>query len=133
MRKTKITGYMLGNENHIVVRGDQWCDAGECVYVCTNKETAQAILEHSQQHNLIPNNIIWTTIYRVHANNINIYKYSHGNNLAWTVEGNKIIVDEPVFYRKAISQSEQRLLNNAMRIRSDFFKIFNNKNKGLKR
>ena len=133
MRKTKITGYMLGNENHIVLRGDQWSDAGEYLYICTNKEFAQTILEHSQQCVLEPNNIIWTTIYRVHANNINIDKYSHGNNLAWTAEGNKIIVDKPVFYRKAISQSEQRLLNNAIRIRSDFFKIFNNKNKELKR
>lgn len=133
MKKTKFTGYMLGNENHIVVRGDQWCDAGDFVYICTNKETAQAILEHSQQHNLMPNNIIWTTIYRVHARNINIDKYTHGNNLAWTTEGNKIIVDEPVFYREASKISEQHLLNNAMQIRSDFFKLFNRLDKGIKK
>ena len=125
MKKNNLVGYMLGNENHIVVRGDQWCDAGHQVYICTNKEIAKAILEQSQQLNLEPNNIVWTTIYRVYAPNINIEKYTHGGNLAWTNEGNKIFVDTPVFYRAAQKISEQNLTKHARLIQSDFFRLFN--------
>lgn len=122
MKISNIVGYMLGNSNHVVARGDQWCDAGEQVYICTNKETAKAILESSQME---MGNIIWTTIYRVHANDINIDAYTHSRNLAWTTEGNKIIVDRPVLYRSIQKMSQQQLLQNAARIRSDYFKLFN--------
>ena len=125
MKVYNFMGYMLGNANHIVVRGDQWCDAGEKVFVCTNKETAKTILRQSQCYNLEPNNVVWTTIYRVWARDINVDEYTHGKNLAWTTEGNKIIVDSPVFYRKAPMRSEQQLQQNAMRNRADFFKLAN--------
>ena len=122
MKVSNIVGYMLGNENHVVARGDQWCDAGEQVYICTNKEVAKAILESSQ---IEMGNIIWTTIYRVHANDINIDAYTDLRNLAWTKEGNKIIVDRPVLYRSVQKMSEQHLLQNAARIRTDYFKLAN--------
>lgn len=116
MNKDNVVGYMLGDKNHVVVRGDQWCNAGTPVYICANKDVARAILEKSQQNALEPENIIWTTIYRVQAENLQIYKYEH--DLMWTTQGNKIIVDEPVFYRDASKISEQRLLRNAAQIRA---------------
>lgn len=127
MKISNIVGYMLGNENHVVVRGDQWCDAGEQVYICTNKEAAQAILESSQMG---IGNVVWTTIYRVRANDININAYTHSRNLAWTKEGNKIIVDTPVLYRPLIKMSQAQLLQNAARIRADYFKLVNGAQKG---
>lgn len=125
MKHKNIIGYMLGNSNHVVAHGDQWCDAGHQVYICTNIETAKAMLEHSQQLGLEPNNIVWTTIYRVKTQCINIEKYTHGGNLAWTNEGNKIFVDRPVLYRAAPKISEQNLMKRAMSIQSDFFRLFN--------
>lgn len=130
MKISNIVGYMLGNENHVVVRGDQWCDAGEQVYICTNKEAAQAILESSQMG---IGNVVWTTIYRVRANDININAYTHSRNLAWTKEGNKIIVDTPVLYRPLIKMSQAQLLQNAARIRADYFKLVNGPQKGKRK
>jgi hypothetical protein len=122
MKIANIVGYMLGNSNHVMARGDQWCDAGEQVYICTNKEVAKAILESSQ---IGVGDIVWTTIYRVHARDIDISAYTDLRNLAWTKEGNKIIVDKPVLYRSVQKMSEQHLLQNAARIRTDYFKLAN--------
>ena len=116
MKKNKVIGYMLGNKSHVVVHGDQWCQPGIPVYICANKDTARAILEDSQKFALEPNNIVWTTIYRVRAKDIEIDKYEH--DLIWTHQGNKIIVEAPVFYRDAPKISEEYLLNNARQIRS---------------
>lgn len=120
MKISNIVGYMLGNENHVVVRGDQWCDAGEQVYICANKEFAKAMLEAS--HNGL-GNILWTTIYRVYAQDINVCGGAGLKNLLWTTEGNKIIVDAPVLYRPVQKKSQAQLLRNAQRISSDYFKI----------
>ncbi len=130
MKISNIVGYMLGNENHVVARGDQWCDAGEQVYICTNIEVAKAILESSQ---IEMGNIIWTTIYRVHANDINIDAYTDLRNLAWTKEGNKIIVDRPVLYRSVQKMLEQHLLQNAAQIRPDYFKLVNGAKRGKRK
>ena len=130
MKISNIVGYMLGNENHVVARGDQWCDAGEQVYICTNKEVAKAILESSQ---IEMGNIIWTTIYRVHANDINIDSYTYLRNLAWTKEGNKIIVDRPILYRSVQKMLEQHLLQNAAQIRPDYFKLVNGAQRGKRK
>lgn len=121
MLKKKLVGYMLGNENHVVARGDQWCKEGVNVYVCPTKDMAKEILEHSQRYTLEPH-IVWTTIYRVWAENIEIdfFKTDH---LVWTRQGNKIIVDAPVFYREPVAMSEQRLLQNAAQMRHDFRKL----------
>lgn len=130
MKIANIVGYMLGNSNHVMARGDQWCDAGEQVYICTNKDVAKAILESSQ---IEMGNIIWTTIYRVHANDINIDAYTDLRNLAWTKEGNKIIVDRPVLYRSVQKMLEQDLLQNAAQIRPDYFKLVNGTQRGKRK
>ncbi|MBO5739890.1 MAG: hypothetical protein J6R52_02380 [Alphaproteobacteria bacterium] len=130
MKIANIVGYMLGNSNHVMARGDQWCDAGEQVYICTNKDVAKAILESSQ---IEMGNIIWTTIYRVHANDINIDAYTDLRNLAWTKEGNKIIVDRPVLYRSVQKMSEQHLLQNAAQIRPDYFKLVKGAQRGKRK
>lgn len=121
MLKKKLVGYMLGNENHVVARGDQWCEEGTKVYVCPTKDMAKAILEQSQRHSLAPH-IVWTTIYRVWAEDIEI-DYFQTDRLVWTRQGNKIIVDAPVFYRAQPVLSEQRLLHNAAQIKHDFAKL----------
>ena len=130
MKIANIVGYMLGNSNHVMARGDQWCDAGEHVYICTNKEVAKAILESSQ---IGVGDIVWTTIYRVHANDINIDAYTDLRNLAWTKEGNKIIVDRPVLYRSVQKMLEQHLLQNAAQIRPDYFKLVNGAQRGKRK
>ncbi len=130
MKKDMIVGYMLGNANHVVVRGDQWCDAGTPVYIFANKNAARAALENSHRCVLEPNNVIWTIIYRVHAKDIQIDKYE--NNLMWTCQGNKIIVDEPVFYRNAPKISEQRLLNNATCYAPHFSDLINGRKRKVR-
>ena len=130
MKISNIVGYMLGNENHVVAGGDQWCDAGEQVYICTNKEVAKAILESSQ---IGVGNIVWTTIYRVRANYINIDAYTDLRNLAWTKEGNKIIVDTPVLYRPVQKKTQAQLLQNAAQIRPDYFKLVNGVQRGKRK
>ncbi len=130
MKVSNFVGYMLGNANNVVVRGDQWCDAGEQVYICTNKEFAKSMLEMSQKHQ---DSIVWTTIYRVHARNIDIQAYTHSKNLAWTNEGNKIIVDTPVFYRPVQKRTQAQLLQNAVQIGPDYFKLVNGEQRGKRK
>ncbi len=126
MQINKMVGYMLGNSNHVVGPGEHWCDAGMQVFVCANKELAQAILNTSHKETLEPH-IVWTTIYRVKANNIQIDKFE--NDLMWTTQGDKIIVDAPVIYREPEFMTEQRLLQNARLIRPHFSRLLNNKRK----
>ena len=130
MKKGKIVGYMLGNSNNVVARGEQWCDAGMPVYICASKDVAQTILEESQRCVLDPKNVVWTIIYRVHAKDIKIDKYE--NNLMWTHQGNKIIVDEPVFYRNAPKISEQRLLDNATHFAPYFSDLINGRKRKVR-
>lgn len=114
---------MLGNSSHVVGRGEQWCDAGIQVFVCANQDTARAILDASQKESLEPH-IVWTTVYRVQAKNINVDKFE--NDLMWTTQGDKIFVDGPVMYREPEIMTEQRLLQNARLIRPHFSRLINN-------
>ena len=114
---------MLGNSNHVVGRGEQWCDAGIRVFVCADQDTARAILDASQKESLEPH-IVWTTIYRVQAKNINVDKFE--NDLMLTTQGDKIFVDGPVTYREPEIMTEQRLLQNARLIRPHFSRLMNN-------
>ena len=123
MQINKMVGYMLGNSSHVVGRGEQWCDAGIQVFVCANQDTARAILDASQKESLEPH-IVWTTVYRVQAKNINVDKFE--NDLMWTTQGDKIFVDGPVMYREPEIMTEQRLLQNARLIRPHFSRLINN-------
>ena len=121
MLKKNLVGYMLGNCDTVVSRGSQWCEDGLNVYVCPTKEMAKAILEQSQQHTLKPH-IVWTTIYRVWAKDIEI-DFFKTDRLVWTRQGSKLIVDAPVFYRAQPVLTEQKLLSNAKRLKARYMKL----------
>lgn len=118
---------MLGNDAHIVARGDNWLDTDRPVYICKSLDVAKSILQESHRAVLDPNNIVWSTIYRVKADEIDVFKIE--NDLVWTNQATKIVVDRPVAYYKPAYRSEFQLLANARRALPYFSEIIRGKRK----
>lgn len=118
---------MLGNDAHIVARGDSWLDADRQVYICKSFGTAKSILQESHRAVLEPNNIVWSTIYRVKADEIDVFKIE--NDLVWTNQATKIVVDRPVAYYKPPYRSEFQLLANARCVLPYFSELIRGKRK----
>lgn len=112
-----LTGYMLGNRENAPEVGKQWWPYDVQVFVCANMDKAKEILMQSRKYVLNPD-LVWTTIYRVQAKDIECQKIE--NNLIWTKQPTKIIVDSPVFFSTPRYMNEQDLLNNARRIMPRF-------------
>lgn len=57
MKILNLVGYMLGNDAHIVARGDAWMNADSPVYICNSVDVANEILHASHRSVLEPNNV----------------------------------------------------------------------------
>lgn len=57
MKILNLVGYMLGNDAHIVARGDAWMNADSPVYICNSVDVANEILHASHRSALEPNNV----------------------------------------------------------------------------
>lgn len=119
MKIKQLTGYMLGNDNHVVMPGEQWCPNPSCVWICRNLNVARAVLRASHKNRIydIP---VWTTIYRVRARNIPHDRMD--NDFIYTDAADKIFVDAVVHYQEPPRITERQLLENAQRIRASFMK-----------
>lgn len=117
-----LNGYMLGNAGHVATRGDQWWDTDEPVYVCNSLDAAKRILFNSHQYGGIVAPV-WTTIYRVHARNLPVYKID--GDLIYTDRPTQIFVDAPVFYHAPCIITESQLMANARRMRAVFAHFIN--------
>ncbi len=118
---------MLGNDAHIVTRGDAWLDTDMPVYICSSVNLANTILHTSHRAVLAPNDVVWSTIYRVTADEIDAFKIENG--LVWTTQATKIKVDRPVAYHKPSHRSEAQLLANAQKILPQISKLIRGKQK----
>ncbi|MBP3340125.1 MAG: hypothetical protein J6L47_00465 [Alphaproteobacteria bacterium] len=127
MKILNLDGYMLGNDAHIVVRGDAWMNADSPVYICNSVDVANEILHASHRSALEPNNVVWSTIYRVRADEIEAFKIENG--LIWTTQATKITVDKPVAYHNPPHRSEAQLLANAQQMLPYFSKLIRGKKK----
>lgn len=127
MKIKNLVGYMLGNDAHVVGRGDTWLDADRPVYICRSVDVANAILQNSHQGVLAPNGVVWTTVYRVTADEVDAFRIE--NELIWTTQATKIIVDRPVGYYNPPHRSEAQLLANARQILPYFSKLVRGKGK----
>lgn len=114
-----LTGYMLGNNLHQAVPGEQWWPTDTLVFICRNIDVARAKLDESQ---LFSDFGIWTTIYRVKAPCIN-YDYID-DRLIWTRNASKIIVDAPVFVSNSPRVDNDVLLNRARIMMPAFARLF---------
>ena len=113
MNVNQLTGFMLGASKRRGKKGEAWLPFDVEVYVCADMATAMEILESSRRCMLEPNPV-WTTIYRVKADNINCTKIEGG--LIWTNQPTKLIVEAPVYYGTPKTMSESQLLQNAKKI-----------------
>ena len=113
----KMTGFMLGNAKNAPEVERQWWPYDVQVFVCANLDKAKEMLMQSRKYALDPD-AVWTTIYQVRAENIECQKIE--NNLIWTKQPTKIIVDRPVFFSAPRYMTEPDLLNNARRILPHF-------------
>ena len=122
MKFRNMTGDMLGNERCEHRSGAPWAnDNYYPVWICPTLRKALEILEASQNAHL-DGNIVWTTIYRVVARDIECELMKNGLWLTHTPT--KIYVDEPVMYKNPnFFMTEEQLLSNANDIRMRFSKI----------
>jgi len=120
MKVKYLVGYMLGNNNHVVANGEQWGMPSEQVWVCKTMDVAKGILMASQSKASIIRPV-WTTIYRVHAENIECSR--EDSAFYYNVPADKIIVGTPVHYQEPPRITERDLLKNARRIRASFMKL----------
>ncbi len=109
----QLTGFMLGDAEHPMKKGDKWWPYDTQVFVCMDIERAVRILKEHQKNYLEPNNV-WTTVYRVTAQNLEFTKIENG--LIWTNQPTKIIVDGPVYFSNPKAANEASLLKNAQTI-----------------
>ena len=123
MKINKITGFMLGNAAHAPENGDKWCDYDTDVYICADLDCAKQILAESHKNTLAPA-VVWTTIYRVKANDINCNKIQ--NNIIWTNQPTKIIVDAPVYYSAPKQITNAEILSKAAHVLPQYSKLINN-------
>ncbi|MBQ8473362.1 MAG: hypothetical protein IJ500_00690 [Alphaproteobacteria bacterium] len=121
----EMTGYMLsGGGAHR--SGEKWWPYNTNVYVCMSLEKAKELMAMSHKEPLT-HGTVWTTIYRVSAQNIDCQKF--GDGLMWTNQPTKIIVDGPVYYHAPNKMSEGELLKNARRILPQYSHLMNQMNK----
>lgn len=118
-----FTGYMLGNSRHQVAPGDKWWPYDTQVYVCLNMDKARQILEQSQ---FLADSVVWTTIYRVAALSIN-YDYIK-DNMLWTRDASKLLVEAPVFYKDVLHITDKELLNRARLLKPAYARLMNSLN-----
>lgn len=119
-----FTGYMLGNGNHLGQPGQPWWPYDTSVFVCLDIDKARNVLEQSW---LDANSVIWTTIYRVTAPSISYDCIN--NNMLWTHDASKLIVDGPVYHRSIPNISEAVLLNRARLMRPAFARFIRGRGK----
>ena len=121
----EMTGYMLsGGGAHR--SGENWWPYNTTVYVCLSLEKAKELMSMSHKEPL-KHGTVWTTIYRVSAQNIDCQKF--GDGLMWTNQPTKIIVEGPVYYHAPNKMSEGELLKNAQRILPQYSHLMNQMNK----
>lgn len=113
MKMDKLVGFMLTTNRQGVASGERWSEYDVPVYICATLDRAKQILENSHKKPLEPNTV-WTTVYRVVANDIKIDRIENG--LFWTHQARKIFADTPVFYKEPRPITEAQLLCNAKRI-----------------
>lgn len=116
-----LTGYMLCNTGNVLEHGDQWWPADTDVFVCLSLNRAREILKQSKYP-------IWTTIYKVSARNLPCTRIENG--LLYTNAPTNIFVDRAVYYAGEQHASSRALLQNAAKIRTDFFKLVNREHRG---
>lgn len=121
MQLEKISGYMLGNAGHMPGCGQCWSSYDMPVYFCTDINKAKEILEKSQSQCELEPHVVWTTVYKVCGNNINIFKIEDG--LLWTMQPSRIMVEKPVFYKKPRQLTEQELRQKARMIMPEYVKL----------
>lgn len=122
-----FTGYMLGNTDSVLVSGDQWWPVDTDVFVCLTLNRAREILRQSHMGGNTAQPV-WTTIYKVKARNLPCTRIKNG--LVYTNSPTQIFVDRIVYYTGEPRVSEQDLLRNAAKLRTDFFKLVNNRHRG---
>ena len=114
MTINQLTGFMLGTSKRRARKGEAWLPFDVDVYVCADMATAMELLTASQSGAVLEPNPVWTTIYRVKADDINCTKIESG--LIWTNQPTKLIVDAPVYYGTPRVLPESWLLKNAKNI-----------------
>lgn len=114
---------MLGNSRHQVAPCDKWWPYDTQVYVCLDMDKARQILEQSQ---FLADSVVWTTIYRVAALSIN-YDYIK-DNMLWTRDASKLLVEVPVFYKDIPHISDKVLLNRARLMGPAYARLINSLN-----
>lgn len=120
-----MTGYMLsGGGAHR--SGEKWWPYNTNVYVCLSLEKAKELMSTSHKEPL-KYGTVWTTIYRVSAQDIDCQKF--GDGLMWTNQPTKIIVEGPVHYHAPNKISEGELLQNAKSILPQYSHLMNQINK----
>ena len=120
MKFRNMTGYMLGALNSLHEPGSQWTVYDAPVWICPTLRKAFEVLERSQR-NYLNGNALWTTIYRVVANDIECEQMKNG--LWFTKQPTKIYVDKPVLYKEPMLPAEEQLLANARAIMPAMQKI----------
>lgn len=122
VRILNLSGYMLGNDAHVVLPGQPWWpDNDTLMYVCKKLSTAREILESSRHGFVDEINPVWTTIYHVTSPMINCERVS--DDMFWTRDGNRIIVDRPVENRPLRALTEEQLVRNAHLIRPSWERL----------
>ncbi len=117
---------MLGNQNTAHPLGQSWCNVDERVWVCPNLAKAKKVLAESQRFSLEPH-CVWTTIYKVVAENIQFEQANNG--LLYTNTPTKVIVERIVFQQMPQITSEQQLLRRAGTIMPSYKKLMNGAHK----
>ena len=121
MKRIKnLTGFMLGNDNCVHLLGCAWLPRDSRVWICRNMAKAEKILQESQQ-NCMRTGCIWTTIYRVVANDI-VCEQS-GDGMWYTNTPTKIFVDGIVKQCRPDIITEQDLLMRARDAKQKFAKL----------
>ena len=123
MKISQLTGFVLGTSKRRAKKGEAWLPFDVEVYVCADMPTAMKILANSHSGTIEPNPV-WTTIYRVKADNIDCTKIEGG--LIWTNQPTRLIVDTPVYYAAPKELSESQLLKNAKKILPRISTLMNN-------
>lgn len=120
MKFRNMTGYMLGTINNQRRPGSQWTMDNAPVWICPTMRKAFEILERSQTNHL-DGNVLWTTIYRVVARDIECVQMKNG--LWFTEQPTRIYVDEAVLYKDPMQLTEEQLLARATEIMPKLHKI----------
>ena len=102
---------MLAQDSIIFDANEPWLPYDANVYICPTKEQAKDILNQSHQNTFYPP--VWTTVFRVHAQDIDVIMK---DGLYWTPQASKIFVDGPVYYNAPATGSERALLARGAQI-----------------